>query len=54
MNRFIYRAWQRDRYGNINTGEALLLACLLHAKGKRNSKDLEDVQKLMHDRNLKK
>jgi hypothetical protein len=33
----------------------LLLACLLHAKGKgRNSDDMRDVQKIMRDRNADK
>lgn len=48
------RAWLRDRE-TIHTGEALLLACLLHAKGKsRNSDDFKEVQKIMHDPNLDK
>lgn len=45
-------AYLRDRDHTV-TGEALLLAMLLHAKGKgRNSKDMLDVQKIMKDRNL--
>lgn len=48
------RAWLRD--GNtIHTGEALMLACLLHTKGKsRKSGDFKDVQKIMNDQNLDK
>lgn len=39
----------------IHTGEALLLACLLHAKGKsRKSDDMREVQRLMKDHNLEK
>lgn len=39
----------------VHVGEALLLACLLHAKGaSRQSKDMKDVQKIMRDRNLDK
>jgi hypothetical protein len=38
----------------IYTGESVLLACLLHATGKRGrkSKDMLDLQELMLDRNL--
>lgn len=45
------RAWLRD--GDIEvSGEALLLACLLHAKGKsRRSDDFKDVQRIMKDVN---
>jgi len=35
----------------MHYGEAVILACLLHAKGQR-SKDLEDVQRIMKDHNL--
>lgn len=48
----INRAWARDDE-KIYTGEALLLACLMQAKGNR-AKDIEDVQKIMHDINLKR
>ena len=46
-------AWLRD--GDIIIdGEALLLACLLHAKGKsRHSADMKDVQRIMKDGNLR-
>jgi len=47
-------AWLRDGE-TIHTGEALMLACLLHTKGKgRKSDDFKDVQKIMHDQNLDK
>ena len=37
----------------FHTGEALLLACLLHTKGKsRKSDDFKDVQRLLNDQNL--
>lgn len=40
--------------GTVHTGEALLLACLLHAKGKsRKSNDFKDLQTIMHDPNAK-
>lgn len=39
----------------FHSGEALLLACLLHAKGKsRSSDDMVEVRKIMKDRNLTK
>jgi hypothetical protein len=50
----MYRAYLTDKDGNVHTGEALLLACLLHAKGaSRKSKDMEDVQKIMKDINAR-
>jgi len=53
FSRFVYRAYIRDG-ATLHTGEALLLACLLHAKGKsRKSDDMKDVQRIMHDRNAK-
>lgn len=44
------------RNGNtFHTGEALLLACLVHTKGKsRKGKDFKDVQRLMKDQNADK
>lgn len=37
----------------FHTGEALLLACLLHTKGRgRKSKDMTEVQRIMRDKNL--
>lgn len=54
FSRLIYRAYIRDDK-TFHTGEAVLLACLLHAKGKgRNTDDMTDVQKIMRDRNLDK
>ena len=54
MYRMIYRAYMRDG-SVVYTGEALLLACLMHAKGKsRNSDDMKDVRKIMKDANLEK
>lgn len=54
FSRLIYRAYIRD--GKIEySGESLLLACLLHAKGKsRMSADMTDVQRIMKDVNLDK
>lgn len=53
FSRLMYRAYLKDG-DQVHTGEALLLACLLHAKGKgRKSKDMEDVQKIMRDHNAK-
>lgn len=38
---------------NIHHGEALLLACLLHSKGRgRGTEDMTEVQRIMRDRNL--
>ena len=52
-NRIMDRAWLRDADGVVHTGEALLLACLLHAKGKgRNTNGMTEVQRIMRDRNL--
>ena len=51
-SRIMDNAWLRDGT-TIHTGESLLLACLLHTKGKK-SKDLEDVQRIMRDKNLNK
>lgn len=53
FRRVMHRAYIRD--GKVlQTGEALLLACLLHAKGAgREGKDMEDVQRIMRDRNRK-
>jgi len=53
FTRLIYRAYIRDGK-RLHTGEAMLLACLLHAKGaSRKSKDMADVQRIMRDRNAK-
>lgn len=55
FSRLIYRAYARDEEGNLHTGEALLLACLLHAKGSdgRKGEDMADVQRIMRDINRK-
>jgi hypothetical protein len=46
------RAYIRDG-NNFHTGEALLIACLLHSKGRgRESKDMVDVKRIMKDHNL--
>lgn len=44
------------RDGSITiTGEALLIACLMHAKGdSRTSKDMDDVRRIMRDHNRKR
>lgn len=54
--RLMDRAYMRDRSGNVHTGEALLLALLLHAKGKtkRGQEEMTEVGKIMKDRNLPK
>jgi hypothetical protein len=52
------RPWLMDlafiRDGDkVYTDEAVILACLLHTKGKgRKSNDMTDVQKIMKDQNL--
>lgn len=54
-NRVMDRAWLRD--GDvIHTGEALLLAVLLHTKGKtgRSQNDLEQVARMLNDPNQRK
>lgn len=52
----INQAWIRNgKSNNIITGEALILACLLHTHGAgRNSEDMKTVQALMDDVNLDK
>lgn len=51
---FINQAWIRNGKSDaVVTGEALILATLLHSTGKeRNSQDLKVVQALMNDVNL--
>lgn len=52
--RVMDRAWLRDHDNNTHTGEALLIACLLHAKGTaRKGQDMEDLQRIMRDKNAK-
>lgn len=48
------RAWLRDG-DSIHTGEALVLACLLHAKGKtrRGKDEVTQVAKMLDDVNLR-
>lgn len=50
----IYRAYIRDGR-TFHTGEAVLLACMLHAKGKgRNTPDMDEVRRIMRDKNVDK
>lgn len=50
--RLMERAYIRDG-DNSHTGEALLLACLLHTKGAgRESKEMRDLRMIMRDQNL--
>lgn len=53
-NWVISRAYMRD--GSVTyTGEALLIACLMHAKGEdRSSKDMDDVRRIMRDHNRRR
>ena len=53
-NQIQHRAYIRD--GNIvHTGEAVLLACVKAIQGKsRKSEALQEVQRLMRDRNVTK
>lgn len=53
---FINQAWIRNgKTDNRVTGEALILACLLHTHGAdRSGTDFKDVQRLMNDVNLEK
>lgn len=49
---FVNQAWIRNGEGVV-TGEALILATLLHSTGRgRNSDDMKVVQALMNDINL--
>lgn len=37
----------------IHTDESVILACLLHTRGKgRGTNDMKDVQRIMKDKNL--
>jgi hypothetical protein len=49
--RIASRAWMRDNAGNIYSGEQLMLALLLHAKGKRSKEQEEFVGRLLDDPN---
>lgn len=54
MTRVMDRAYIRDGK-NVHCGEAVVLACLLHTKGRsRKSKDMIEVRKIMRDHNLDK
>lgn len=55
-SRLMDKAYMYDKSGNVHTGEALMLALLLHAKGKTNrgQEEMLQVGKLMKDRNLPK
>jgi hypothetical protein len=45
--RIMDRAWMRDG-SNIHTGEALVLACLLHVRKKRTAKQEEELKEIMN------
>lgn len=48
-------AFHVDRYGNIITGEALMLALLLHTKkNKRTKKNEAEIAALLDDPNIDK
>ena len=52
--RLLNRAYIRDG-DKTHEGEALILACLLHAKGRsRQSNDMAEVQRIMRDKNRKR
>jgi hypothetical protein len=46
-------AFLRDKNEIIYTDEALVLACLLHATGKRTEHNERELAKLLDDPNLK-
>lgn len=51
FNRLMDRAYLMDGK-SLHTGEALLLATLLHSQGAgRNSDDMKDLQRIMQDPN---
>jgi hypothetical protein len=51
FNWLINRAYIRDG-NNLHTGEALIIACLLHSVGRdRSGQDMEVVRKIMRDHN---
>lgn len=53
FSRLLHRAYIRDG-DRFHTGEALLLACLVHTRGQgRGSTDMKDVQRMMRDQNAK-
>ena len=53
FSRFMYRAYLKDG-DNVYSGEALLLAMLMHTTGNSRKGDhMADVQRIMRDRNVK-
>ena len=44
--RVMDRAWMRDGE-NIHTGEALVLACLMHVRKERTAKQEEELKKIL-------
>lgn len=53
-NQFANQAWMRNGQFVVS-GEALILACLLHSRGAgRDTDDMKDVQRIMRDVNLDK
>ena len=54
-NRIMDRAWLRDG-DTIHTGEALVLALLLHTKGKskRGQQEVEQVARMLNDPNQRR
>lgn len=52
FTRLVQRAYIRDGK-TVHTGEAVLLACLVHTKGKgRDTDDETAVRKIMRDQNI--
>lgn len=52
-NRVMDLAYIRDGK-TLHTDEAVILACLLHTKGRgRRTSDMADVQRIMRDKNVK-
>lgn len=52
FNRLMHRAYGRYK-DEIYTGEALLLAMLMHTHGSdRNSKEMNDLLRIMRDANV--
>lgn len=56
MAKIIDKAYMRDKSDNLHVGEALVLALLLHAKGKsrRNQRDLQKVESIMRGKNVQR
>ena len=51
--RVMETAYLRDKTETVYTGEALVLACLFHAKGKRTAENEEELARILDDPNLK-